>query len=208
MNYMIVAHTDDELLWGWKDLLNGEEWTVICIFQQYNYNGANEERMKRLQTFNKSSMLFGFKYISFDFIDNPYSLEIDFKTQENIKSTINKITHEYNKIVTHNPEGEYGHYHHKVISKIVTQIVYDKNKLFYFSFDEQSNTEFTDNYNILIKEYFPTNVNDKTVIGHKKLSNISKTVKYNDYKYDQELIEKFYPEAFLKCRLITCKKYI
>lgn len=37
MNYMIVAHTDDELLWEWKDLLNGEEWTVICIFQQYNY---------------------------------------------------------------------------------------------------------------------------------------------------------------------------
>ena len=35
-NLIDDEEVDDELLWGWKDLLNGEEWTVICIFQQYH----------------------------------------------------------------------------------------------------------------------------------------------------------------------------
>ena len=39
---------------------------------------------------------------------------------------------DWDLIVTHNPEGEYGHKHHKMISKMVTDNVIDKDKLYYF----------------------------------------------------------------------------
>ena len=68
-----------------KDLLNGEDWTVLCIFQQYNYPGANIERQKRLVNFKKTSELFGFKAIIYDYIDNPYQLEVNYDLQKNIK---------------------------------------------------------------------------------------------------------------------------
>lgn len=51
---------------GWKDLLNGEDWVVLCIFQQYNYPGADKERKRRLLNFEKTSELFGFKKIILD----------------------------------------------------------------------------------------------------------------------------------------------
>lgn len=208
MNLMIVAHTDDELLWGWKDLLNGDDWTVLCIFQQYYFPGADEERKKRLKNFEKTSKLFGFKKIIFNYVDSPYKLEIDNELQKNIKDNIKNIINNSKKIVTHNPHGEYGHYHHKIVSKIVTELVVDKNKLYYFSFDKNSSLDFTNQYMESFNCYFFNNLSDKTVIGHKNLSKISKTVKYIDYKYYKELIQKHYPKEFLDCNLITFNKYI
>ena len=208
MNLMVVAHTDDELLWGWKDLLNGEDWVVLCIFQQYNYPGADKERKRRLLNFEKTSELFGFKKIILDYVDSPYKLEIDNELQKNIKNNIFNIINNSKKIVTHNPQGEYGHYHHKIVSKIVTELVIDKNKLYYFSFDKNSSLEFTNKYMKSFNGYFSNNLSDKTVIGHKNLSKISKIVKYINYNYDSSIINENYPKDFLNCNLITFNKYI
>jgi hypothetical protein len=41
---------------GWKDLMNGN-WLVICIFQQFNYQGADVERIKRLEAFKNIVIL-------------------------------------------------------------------------------------------------------------------------------------------------------
>lgn len=38
---------------------------------------------------------------------------------------------DWNIIVTHNPDGEYGHFHHKKVSSMVTALA-SKNKLYYF----------------------------------------------------------------------------
>lgn len=208
MNVMIIAHTDDELLWGWKDLLNGEDWTVLCVFQQYNYPGANEERNKRYTNFNKTSELFGFKKILLTYVDSPYNLEINYELQKDIKNNIKNIICDSEKIVTHNPDGEYGHYHHKIVSKLVTELVTDKDKLYYFSFDKNSSLEFNDKYIECFNNYFSDSSTDKTVIGHKNLSKISNTIKYIDYKYNGELIQENYPNEFLNCNIIKFNKYI
>lgn len=41
------------------------------------------------------------------------------------------LSDNWDLIVTHNPEGEYGHIHHQMTSEMVTNIA-DKNKLYYF----------------------------------------------------------------------------
>lgn len=92
MNYMIVAHTDDELLWGWKDLLNGEEWTVICIFQQYNYNGAityNELKEKVKMSISKIPKQSYSNYILYSYKTK------EIRTYEPKKSTRRRKLKEY-----------------------------------------------------------------------------------------------------------------
>jgi hypothetical protein len=206
---MIVAHTDDELLWGWKDLLDGHDWLVICVFQQNNYNGAISEKKRRLKQFDYCSKIFGFKYKIYEFIDNPYNLDVNYDIQNNIKLILkDNISDNTKKIVTHNPNGEYGHYHHKIISKIVTEMIIDKDKLYYFSFNINKYKEFDEKYLECFNGYFLHCLNDLTVIGHRELSKISEIINYKDYKYDYELIKNKYPESFLNCNLITYNKYL
>ena len=121
MNIMIIAHTDDELLWGWKDLEYETDWLVICVFQQYNFKGADTQRLKRFNSFKKSSEIYNFKYILLDFIDNPNDKLVNYSIQNDMKKKIiENLPKEYNKIVTHGPEGEYGHYHHKIVLYLLT----------------------------------------------------------------------------------------
>lgn len=54
----------------------------------------------------------------------------------NLNQDLTKILHKkkFKMIVTHNPDGEYGHIHHKMISKMVTKIASKSNmKLYYFN---------------------------------------------------------------------------
>ena len=53
---------------------------------------------------------------------------------QDIEKELTKIidSKNWDIIVTHNPNGEYGHKHHRKINKIVTSNTNDKNKLYYF----------------------------------------------------------------------------
>jgi len=206
---LIVAHTDDELLWGWRDLIDQDNWLVICVFQQYNFPGADKERQERLQKFKDVSVLLKHEIKIFNYIDNPYNLDIDFSVQNNIKQDLTSfIRSDIKKIVTHNPDGEYGHYHHRLISKLVTDIITDKNKLYYFSYDLNINDDFPELYIKSFLVYFKDQLHDETVQSHKKLSKICKSIVYNDYKSNKDLINNTYPEWLLKCNIITCTNYL
>ena len=39
---------------------------------------------------------------------------------------------DWQKVVTHNPDGEYGNQHHKMVSQSVTSLMNNKNNLYYF----------------------------------------------------------------------------
>ena len=89
---------------------------------------------------------------------------------------------EWNDIVTHNKQGEYGHIHHKMTNKIVTSI-YDNNpvgKLKYFGkyYSKKKIKNKTDN-NGLLDEY----------IYHKKLEMI-------DVYKSQKFIKKAFNQMF------------
>lgn len=127
---MIVAHPDDEMLWGGAHLLQ-DDYLVVCITC-----GERNDRVKEFKSVMKET---NDKYIMLDYPDYPNSKKDDWKTVYNdIVKDIDRILKmkDWEVIVTHNEQGEYGHIHHKMTHQIVTNIYKrkypDKESLYFF----------------------------------------------------------------------------
>ena len=124
---MIVAHPDDDAIWGGGHLIE-DDYTVVCVTC-----GVVKLRLDEFI----SVMEFGndnYIYLSHTDLEpgaiiSDWTYEKD-EINEELKHIIE--SRDWDLIVTHNPEGEYGHKHHKMISKMVTDNVIDKDKLYYF----------------------------------------------------------------------------
>ena len=126
-NLMIIAHPDDDLLWGGYNLIK-DDYLVVCITCD-----SNKDRTKEFKNVMNHT---NDRYIVFDYPDKVDNKRADWTNcYDDISSDIDEIINykEWKKIVTHNPDGEYGHIHHSNTSKIVTNLVDDKNKLYYFN---------------------------------------------------------------------------
>ena len=128
-NIMIVAHPDDETLWGGANLIK-ENYFVISLTNNYNLVRA-KEFMQIMNFTNNSGILLDYPDTQDDIIDNWSEVEIgilkDLTTILNYKN--------WEKIVTYGPDGTYGHIHHKKTSKFVTlttKKLKKFNKLYYF----------------------------------------------------------------------------
>jgi LmbE family N-acetylglucosaminyl deacetylase len=105
-NLMIVAHPDDEALWGGHSLLQ-KDYFVVCIT-----NGYNETRSKEFYEVLEKS---GDKGIILDYPDKIHNERCDweFCKTDIIKDLETIISYkEWKTIVTHNEKGEYNHIHH------------------------------------------------------------------------------------------------
>ncbi len=126
---MIVAHPDDETLWGGAGLYE-KDYYVVCIT-----NGNNKIRKKE---FNKILEETGNKGIILSYPDKVAGKKYDWSiVYDDIKADINNIINSksWSLIVTHNPNGEYGHMHHVMTNEIVTDICVEEDNvdnLFYF----------------------------------------------------------------------------
>jgi LmbE family N-acetylglucosaminyl deacetylase len=123
---MIVAHPDDETIWGGYHLSLSQDWLVVCV----TYNKEDEPRGREFcevikKTGNVGVML-GFPDVNFGRLDR--WLDCNSLIKEKLKQIIDSRC--WDMIVTHNPDGEYSHLHHILISSIVTTIT-TKN-LYYF----------------------------------------------------------------------------
>jgi autotransporter strand-loop-strand O-heptosyltransferase len=115
---MIVAHPDDELIFGGAELIKyGPEYKVVCITNKNNKIRSNEFKTV-MEKLNVGS------YEMWDFQD---SLE-DYETSKDETSTYdlepfkNLLSKEWKKIVTHNPIGEYGHPKHKRLFETIKKL--------------------------------------------------------------------------------------
>lgn len=118
-NVMIVAHPDDELLWGGGHLMT-KDYLVVCMT-----NGANKERAKEFKNVVKAS---GNKYIILNYPDKVAGKRDDWvSVKEQMMSDIDMIVNykNWDMIVTHNQHGEYGHIQHQSVHSFVTE-VYDR----------------------------------------------------------------------------------
>lgn len=123
---MIVAHPDDELLWGGSHLLESK-YLVVCITCGQDVERANEFKSVMSETDDK--------YIMLGYPDVVGLRRDNWETsKEPLTKDLNDIINlkEWDIVVTHNPDGEYGHIHHKITNNIVTELVEDKDKLYYF----------------------------------------------------------------------------
>lgn len=149
-NLMIVAHPDDETFWGGYELLKGN-YFVVCITNGYNQKRKNDF-YKILELSNNKGVILNFK--------DTLSIK-KFKNQENeIKIFLKNLIYskKWKKIITHNKKGEYGHPHHKLVSKWVTEI-YNKTEYFnyhnrfYYWFKKKPSKSLTNQKQNLINIY-------------------------------------------------------
>lgn len=118
---MIVAHPDDETLWGGGHLKDGG-YFVVCIT-----GGRNKARAQEFLNVVEAS---GNEGIMLEYPDKVMGKRDDWsKVSGSIKADIKTVMEQkkWELIVTHNKDGEYGHQHHKLIHGYVTEI-YDNNK--------------------------------------------------------------------------------
>ena len=148
---MIVAHPDDETIFGGGHLLQ-DKYTVVCVTC-----GKVEYRVREFEEVMSKT-------------DDDYIM-LGYTDRENLTGPISNWNNEYNDIynslydiingtdwdliVTHNPDGEYGHIHHIKTSEIVSKIA-NKNKLYYFghwSHEGTNGPRISDNlYNIKMQD--------------------------------------------------------
>lgn len=128
-NLMIVAHPDDETLWGGVNLYK-DEYFVVCITNGYNFRRASDFR--KILNFTKNrGIILDYPDLQDSIIDNWSEFKIGILKD---LSTILNYNH-WSKIVTHGPDGTTGHYHHKKTCEYVTVITRKLklfNNLYYF----------------------------------------------------------------------------
>lgn len=130
-NLMIVAHPDDETIFGGGHLLEGK-YLVVCITAG-NDVVRSREFIKAMNATNDKGLMLGYPDKTMGKRDKWTSCKSD------IKAELTKIINykHWKTIVTHSPQGEYGHIHHKMTNGIVTDIYNevcgDDQDLYYFA---------------------------------------------------------------------------
>lgn len=128
---MIVAHPDDETIWGGGHLIDGG-YLVVCITGGRNQIRKNEF-INAVGSLNETNIP-----IILDFPDKTFGKRDSWLGIKNkISKTVDNLLEmkDWDLIVTHNKDGEYGHIHHKSISKIVSneyQRLGKNNTLYFF----------------------------------------------------------------------------
>lgn len=124
---MIVAHPDDETLWGGMHLLKNR-YLVICL------TNANTRKYGKIRSneFEKVMQKTGSTGIILNYPDlNKRNQRDNWKkcSKQIQKDLMTVLTYKnWVEVATHNPQGEYGHNQHKMTSRLTTR-VFQKAKL-------------------------------------------------------------------------------
>ena len=119
---MIVAHPDDEMIFGGAHLLS-DDYLVVCVTC-----GLNKVRVNEFQNVMKET---DDQYIMLGYPDKVLNIRSNWKEEKNqIYEDLSKIVSlkNWDTIVTHNSNGEYGHLHHRLLNQIVTDVYNDLNR--------------------------------------------------------------------------------
>jgi LmbE family N-acetylglucosaminyl deacetylase len=121
---LVVAHPDDEVLWGGANLLREPGWLVISATNRSNA-GRKAEFQKTMSYFNVTQ---------FQMFDVP-DVYID-EDEEGVEVATQKVNQLFDNsefenaiaelakkpwklVLSHNTQGEYGHIHHKKVGQVV-----------------------------------------------------------------------------------------
>ena len=113
---LIVAHPDDEVLWGGMNLLLQPGWFVICSTHL-------KDPIRSKEFFNTMSYCNVTRYIMFDvkdeYTENPKVADKLYDGTLFDKFIKKLSTKTWNVVLTHNESGEYGHEHHSKVHRLV-----------------------------------------------------------------------------------------
>lgn len=113
---MIVAHPDDETLWGGGHLSQGG-WFVVCLTNGNNSVRSNEYH-NVLNYFGANGVILSYPDLTNGKKDNWSSVKSDMMKDLQVLLGYKN----WSTIVTHNSDGEYGHIHHKMTHRYIKSI--------------------------------------------------------------------------------------
>lgn len=176
---MIVTHPDDESLWGGAHLIH-EKYFVVCMTNGYHQTRhANFDSV--MNKVNQKSLILNYPDVKKYYKNGKYDADLYSTSEVGMRKDIRTILtyKKWKKVVTHNPFGEYGKYHHQRVSAYVSS-EFDKLKLqnvefYYFGkyYDaddtipgEQIAAEDLAIKNEMIRMYLPTAQGAIRAFGH------------------------------------------
>tara|TARA_B100000900_G_scaffold403063_1_gene409688 strand:- start:780 stop:1457 length:678 start_codon:yes stop_codon:yes gene_type:complete len=109
---MIVAHPDDEIIFGGYDLITEKNWLVVFCTNDF----------KRQHMIDASSKYFKYNALLLSHADGMLNgIRFHYKLYNFLETIIKKK--KWDTIVTHNSVGEYNHIQHVQVHKMVSNIV-------------------------------------------------------------------------------------
>lgn len=195
---MIVAHPDDETLWAGCHLAE-DNYLVVCLT-----NGDNKTRSLE---FANALTISNDKFIMLEYPDTINGVKNDWSEySEQIASDIDVLINykDWDIIVTHNPEGEYGHLHHILTSRILADSNRSNNtfdKLYYFGeyFEEEEMPEdYAPNMSassMEIQEKMLACYHSQLVYVHRHMKGFEAFIKASEWNNRAQITEKAYRKA-------------
>ena len=113
---LIVAHPDDEVLWGGLNLISQPGWLVVCSTHL-------KDPSRSAEFFSTMSYCNVTRYIMFDVEDRYTESErvadklYDGSPFDDALKQLSK--RDWKLVLTHNDQGEYGHQHHRKVHRMV-----------------------------------------------------------------------------------------
>lgn len=132
-NLMIVAHPDDEALWGGAHLKEGK-WFILCLTNQYTLRKTEYRQM--LEKANAKGAILDYPDIFYE-TTGKWKISNWNSVREGVYKDVKTIIgyKKWDQIITHSPSGETGHTQHKVTNAEVTKACKELNtfnNLWYF----------------------------------------------------------------------------
>ncbi len=188
---MFVAHPDDDMIWGGAHLIN-DDYLVVCI--TCGSRADRVEEFKNVMTATKD------KYIMLDYPDKTNGERDNWDTvYDDITKDVEKILamKDWELIVTHNENGEYGHIHHKMTHSIVTGVYennyLDKDNLYFFG--KYYKKENLDKVKDKLPEISEENYNKKNDIIYKYYTSQKSVADGLSHMFKYENWDKYHSEV-------------
>lgn len=182
---MIVAHPDDEILWGGMNLLLDSGWHVIVS----THGNPKDFRYHELKNSIKYAGVYEWEMFN---ITDVYTEDQDKadktfnnKTTAFYKNLLKLSKQKWDLVLTHNNLGEYGHAHHIALHNLVKKLF--KNPQF-FKVDKKLNQDFLKQKKELCKYYADTQKICTHIYGN-KISSL-KTSERNHYQNEKIYVKE------------------
>jgi LmbE family N-acetylglucosaminyl deacetylase len=175
---MLVAHPDDEILFGYHDIYHNDV-DIICFTSKH-------DTIRSLE-FHECMNICNIKAHMLDLPDSSTDTWNEYTNTCIINNYIQPLLHtSYDMIVSHNIDGEYGHVQHKRVNSIATtlsDILHIPFMSFYNRFDsnDYTNNDFIEKRNKLLQIY----------ISQKDAIIAFTDFFYNKYKHKKLKIDKY-----------------
>jgi|TARA_Y100000310_G_C20517404_1_gene731894 LmbE family N-acetylglucosaminyl deacetylase len=165
---VIVAHPDDETIWmGGLLLKNLGKWNTT-IFSLCRKNDKD-----RAPKFKRVCNIYNAESYMSDLEDE----KLNKIPPKEVKKRLKKFSGKYDKIFTHNKNGEYGHIRHKDVHNAVNEMIKEKKlscrQLFYFSYQKKG------------KYAYPKKNSDKFINLAKNLTEKKKVIIRDVYGFNK-----------------------